>query len=78
MNNIQVFIHITTDLIILIYIYHTLFGNFKNNGKKKDVVISTSFNYISIVLYCGTATTTPLYIMISCYCGATYRFVVYS
>ena len=35
MNNIQVFIHITTDLIILIYIYRTLFGNFKNNGKRR-------------------------------------------
>ena len=35
MNNIQVFIHITTDLIILIYMYHTLFGNFKNNGKRR-------------------------------------------
>jgi len=33
MNNIQVFIDITTDLIILIYIYHILFGNFKNDGK---------------------------------------------
>jgi len=30
-----VFIHITTDLIILIYIYYTLFGNFKNNGKRR-------------------------------------------
>ena len=77
MNNIQVFIHITTDLIILIYTYHTLFGNFKKQWKKKDVVIATSFIYISIVLYCGTATTTPLYTMISPYCGATYRFVVY-
>jgi len=35
MNNNQVFIHITTDLIILIYIYHTLFGNLKNNGKRR-------------------------------------------
>ena len=27
--------------------------------------------------FCDTATTTPLYIMISPYCGATYRFVVH-
>jgi len=45
--------------------------------KVVTVVISTSFNYTSIVLYCGTATTTPLYIIISPYCGDTYRFVVY-
>jgi len=38
MNNIQVFIHISTDLIIFIYMYHTLFGNFKNNGKRVLII----------------------------------------
>ena len=54
-----------------------LFTDLDFTPAEPTVVIATSFNYISIVLYCGTATTTPLYIIISPYCGATYRFVVY-
>ena len=60
-NNI---VKITFDLTLIII---------KSDPVDLHIVISTSLNYISIVLYGDRTTITPLYIMILHYCGATYH-----